>query len=79
MIPLNHVIVDAVFHVRRAILAPEELLGVGFVFGEQQFRFAFAEQPTLSVGFVFQLDRRRTRRPVLLFETERFCGACFGR
>jgi hypothetical protein len=51
-VSLHHAIVDSVFDVASAVLATKELLGVCFIFGEEEFGFPLANEPASSVSFV---------------------------
>ena len=46
---VNDIVIDAVFDVGRCVVQAKEALRVGFVFGEEQRRFAFAVEPAVAV------------------------------
>ena len=55
---MHDVVVDAVFHVRRAVLDSKQPLGIGFVLREQQLRRTFAMQPAIAGLIMIQFDHR---------------------
>src|SRR5712692_11328762 len=61
-----HVVVDAVLHVRCAVLDSKEPPGVGLVLREEQFRRAFAMKPAIAGLSMVQLDHRVGRRACLV-------------
>jgi hypothetical protein len=53
---MHDVIVDSIFNVGCAILASKQLPDVRFILGKKEFRFSFAKEPALSMGFVLDFD-----------------------
>src|SRR5262245_5484339 len=55
---MDHIIVDAILDVCRAVLGAEKSPAVGFVFSEQELRLAFAEEPTVAIIRMINFQRR---------------------
>ncbi len=63
---MHDVVVDAILDIGRTVLDSKQAAGVGLVFGEEQFRRAFAVQPAIAGLIVIQFDHRVRRRSCLV-------------
>ena len=61
MIAVDHIFVERVFHVRRAISSAEETRAVGLVFRKKQLGLAGAQEPAFPVLPVLQFDASASR------------------
>src|SRR5258708_39979101 len=59
LLAIDDVIVKRIFYVRRYVYGIEQSLSVGFIFGEQQFRRAFAMKPATAQHEMFEFNCRR--------------------
>src|ERR1700688_2580906 len=59
---MDYVVVDSVFHITRAVVMSVETACVGFILGEQQFRFALTCQSAAAVLWFLHLDYISARR-----------------
>ena len=64
-LPVHHIIIDAVFHIRRGILPAKQFCVVGLVFGKEQRHAAFGVERIIGQPFLKQrvvvMDRNNTR------------------
>src|SRR5262249_18275485 len=67
--PARHVLVDAVFEIRRAVFVPVESPYIRVVLCEEQFRRAVTVEPAPAISLMIDLNdlRARPRRFALAF------------
>ena len=49
LISTNQIFVKRIFHIRRSVFRVEEFFEIRLIFGKQQVRFSFAQQPALAI------------------------------